>query len=354
MKKFKCLSVLVVAALALSATSCQNDSWDFPDYDYTTVYFSYQYPVRTIVLGEDTEYDLSLDNEHKCKIMATMGGVYKNTLDRTLHVSLDDDLCKDIAFADETGSQGSTLKVMPSNYYSLPSDMTIVIPKGQIAGGMTVQLNDAFFNDPDAIKNMYVIPLRINSVEKADSVLSGKSIQADPNIHKPNEWISVPKNYILYCVKYVNPWHATYLRRGKDVGVGKNGDTSLDVEYKRDAAYIEKNELCHLKTLSMNEVEVSLKTKQSDNKDLPFTLILTFDDNGNCTVKEPSGASYTVTGSGKFVKKGDKNSWGGEDRDAIFLDYKIDFANVEYTITDIMTVRDRGIIKEEFSPYVIE
>ena len=104
----------------------------------------------------------------------------------------------------------------------------------------------------------------------------------------------------------------------------------------------------------MNEVEVSLKTKQSDNKDLPFTLILTFDDNGNCTVKETSGASYKGTGSGKVVKKGDKNSWGGEDRDAIFLDYKIDFANVEYTITDIMTVRARGIIKEEFSPYVIE
>ena len=305
-------------------------------------------------MGEDTEYDLSLDNEHKCRIMATMGGVYKNTVNRTLHISVDESLCSGIAFADEKGNEGSTLKIMPPSYYSLPSDMKIVIPKGEFSGGMTVQLNDAFFSDPDAIKNTYVIPLRINSVERADSVLSGKSIQANPNIHKPSEWIAVPKNYILYCVKYVNPWHASYLRRGKDVGVGKGGNTSLDVENIRDAEYIEKNEICHLKTLSMTEVEVSLKTKQSDNKDLPFTLVLTFDSNNDCTVKAPAGADYTITGSGKFVKKGDKNSWGGEDHDAIFLEYVIDFPDVVYTINDTMTVRDRGIVKEEFSPYVIE
>ena len=35
------------------------------------------YPVRTLVMGED-EYDTALDNAHKCKINATMGGVYAN------------------------------------------------------------------------------------------------------------------------------------------------------------------------------------------------------------------------------------------------------------------------------------
>ena len=39
---------------------CKNDDWSFPDYDHSAVYFAYQYPVRTIVLGEDNNFDTSL------------------------------------------------------------------------------------------------------------------------------------------------------------------------------------------------------------------------------------------------------------------------------------------------------
>ena len=49
---------------------------EFPDYQGgTKAYFAYQNPVRTLVLGNDI-YDNSLDNEHKCRIWATMGGAY--------------------------------------------------------------------------------------------------------------------------------------------------------------------------------------------------------------------------------------------------------------------------------------
>ena len=54
--------------------SCKNGDQTFPDYEGgTTVYFPYQYPVRTIVLGDD-EYDTSMDQAHQCQIMATFGG----------------------------------------------------------------------------------------------------------------------------------------------------------------------------------------------------------------------------------------------------------------------------------------
>ncbi|MGV8094983.1 MAG: hypothetical protein AB2L24_24275 [Mangrovibacterium sp.] len=44
--------------------SCQNEDWSFPDFDYTTTYFPYQYPVRTLVLG-DYYFDNTNDNQHK-------------------------------------------------------------------------------------------------------------------------------------------------------------------------------------------------------------------------------------------------------------------------------------------------
>ena len=67
------LSILLAGTLF---TSCKNGDAEFDDYEGgTSVYFAYQYPVRTIVLGDD-DYDLTLDHAHKCKILATFGGSY--------------------------------------------------------------------------------------------------------------------------------------------------------------------------------------------------------------------------------------------------------------------------------------
>ena len=74
MKKF--IYGAVLGALSLTYTSCYNSDRDFPDYeDGTTAYFAYQYPVRTLILGNDI-YDNTLDNAHKCQIWSTMGGAY--------------------------------------------------------------------------------------------------------------------------------------------------------------------------------------------------------------------------------------------------------------------------------------
>ena len=58
-------SILALAALTLFP-ACENGDWSFPDYDYSTVYFAYQFPVRTLTLGNDEEYNTDLDTEHKC------------------------------------------------------------------------------------------------------------------------------------------------------------------------------------------------------------------------------------------------------------------------------------------------
>jgi len=63
MKKIVFLLILLITGLA----SCKNFDIDHPDYEYTSGYFPYQFPVRTIILG-DYIYDNSNDNEQKILI----------------------------------------------------------------------------------------------------------------------------------------------------------------------------------------------------------------------------------------------------------------------------------------------
>jgi hypothetical protein len=345
MKKIILLSCIILVI----GYSCSNKDSVFPDYKYTTVYFPYQSPVKTLVLGEDL-YDNSLDNEHKCLIMATMGGVYENKKEITLSVVVDTMLTRRLTFESATGDK---VVAMPDNYYSLPAnkDQTIVIPSGKLMGGLEVQLTDAFFQDPRSVKNTFVIPLRIAGVVNADSILSGKSDYKDPDRRKAGDWITPPKDYILYAVKYINPYHGTYLRRGIDNVKGAGGNTSLDTTVAYHAPYVEKDELCNLVTTSMNEVTVSLKTKNRGNTDVPFQLVLRFDNQGKCTIANPAAASYTVTGTGELVKKGDW--WGNEKRDVLHLQYQADFGATTHIFKDTIVLRDRGVKMETFNPFIV-
>ena len=77
MKINRVISLMMLGALAFFFSACENADRTFPDYEGgTSVYFAYQYPVRTIVLGNDEIVDNTLDNQHKCAIYATMGGAY--------------------------------------------------------------------------------------------------------------------------------------------------------------------------------------------------------------------------------------------------------------------------------------
>jgi hypothetical protein len=340
-RKFLLLSILVALLVA-----CNKD-WSFPDYKYTTVYFPYQSPVRTLVLGKDI-IDNTLDNQHKFLIMATMGGVYENKKNISLGVALDETLAAKLKF---NSSTGDTLMAMPASYYTLPKEMKIVIPEGKVMGGLEIQLTDAFFQDPLAIKNTYVIPLKITSVSNADSILKGKSDLASPDRRKPADWVLTPKDFVLFAVKYVNPYHGFYLRRGVDEVKGAGGNTALDTNVVYHAAYVEKDEVVSALTTSLNEVSMSLNAKNKGNLNTPFKLMLKFDNQGKCTITQPATATYTITGSGEFVTNGDM--WGNEKRDVLRLKYQVNFGPTVHSFSDTIVARDRGVKFETFNPVVV-
>ena len=142
-------------ALVGALWSCKSGDPTFPDYEGgTTVYFPYQYPVRTIVLGDD-EYDLTLDHAHKCQIKATFGGSY-NGSDGSIQVAVDESLCDNLFFEDGV----TPVKPMPSSYYQLST--TTLSFNGTMNGTTEVQLTDAFFNDPQAVNTTYVFLRQYN------------------------------------------------------------------------------------------------------------------------------------------------------------------------------------------------
>lgn len=304
-----------VAAVALMmAVSCENGDQDFPDYDKSSTYFSYQGYVRTIELGEDQEADLTDDNNHTFSILATYAGGYDNRGNVTV------DYLVDPSISEGYKMDGQELKYMPTEYYTIENPNSFTIAKGSLTGGVKVKLTDAFFADPKSVDGTYVIPVQLT---KADGVTS----------------ILEDKNYTLCVVRFVNPWHASYLRRGCDT---KDG-----VKSYRHTQYAEKGEVISLTTKSLNQVNMTISMKDAAGKAHNVPLLLTFDGD-NCTIS--SGATgVTASGSGKFVKKCE--DMGGIQRNALYLDYNFQTAELgSVQTTDTLLVRNRGVKFQTFTP----
>ncbi|MDQ0638381.1 hypothetical protein QF042_001946 [Pedobacter sp. W3I1] len=330
----------LAAAIGL-LSSCKNDDLAFPDYAYKAVYFANQYPLRTVVLGEDLLVDNTLDNEHKVSIKATLGGVNENKEKVTIGVKVDESLLDGLNFT----NGGSEVLALPSAYYKLGSSQIFIEP-GSVLGGVDVQLTDAFFADPKSLTRNYVIPLVMTSVNGADSILKGMPAVNSPSRFVAANWITRPKDYVLYAVKYVNPWQGNYLRKGVDQITQSNGAVST---VARRTENVESNQVVSISTTSLKVATLPLTIKNSSGNNVNFSLVLNFADGNNCTIAANS-TDFDISGSGKFVSKGEKNSIGGTERSAIYLDYTVNFKNlsVKYATKDTLIVRERGIKAEYF------
>ena len=347
-------AVILLFAITVGLTACYN--WDdgelHPDFDYTTGYFPYQFPVRTMILG-DYIYDNSNDNAHKCIIYAHIGGVRENKSDRKFTIEVDNSLCDSVLF----NAGGDTIMAMPEEYYTLSSYTDLVVPKGSMFGGVEVQLSDAFFNDPLAIKNTYVVPIRLRSSNDVDSILSGFSaLPADERI--ASQWMIRPQNFTMYAIKYINEYDGVYLHYGQASVEDGSGTILGDSIYKE--LYVEFNRTYKLATVGRKSVQtapIPFKTDPGTGITGTYQLVLNFTDDSHCTLEAPDSATYTVTGTGEFLpkQKDEYTSWGNKDRDVIKVNYSIvpESGNT-YTAEDVFVLQVRNVALETFTPALIQ
>lgn len=366
MKVRKFIYGIALGALSLTYASCYNADKEFPDYEGgTTAYFAYQFPVRTLVLGTDI-YDNTLDNAHKCRIWSTMGGAYGGR-DAYADIVVADTLCNNLWFVDAGGNPSTPVLPMPKEYYNLLDNK---IPyNGEPRGYVEVQFTDAFFNDPKSVENTYVIPLLMTKITGIDHILTGTPREGlNPARADVADWDVLAKDYVLYCVKYMNPWQGKYIRRGVDKVTEKGVTTEVvrkdfslvntDLEHYKENPVNQNDEVCGITTKNMTQAyyDVSFKTSGAS---IGCKLILTF--NGDkCTVSTDD-ADVTVTGSGEYIVKGTEKAeykeyqWGSNNgqpvqRDILRLAYDVNFTakNIQVSTADTLVVQTREANQKVF------
>jgi hypothetical protein len=336
MKKILIL-ILIVTAIA----GCENQNIDFPDFDYTAVYFPVQFPVRILSLGED-DIDNSLDKELKFHIGVAIGGMYENNRDWTVSYEVDESLCDNL---------GNSVKALPSSMYTLDPVNEVTIPSGSFSGLILVQLSEDFLTDSLSAGNHYVVPLRIIGTN-ADSILRGLPVVPDPDKRVISDWdASAPaKDFTLFMVKYVNELHGNFLRRGVDYGQDAFGNITDTATYH--AQNVEQDEVVTLATVGRYAVHTNFTGSRIGDE---YSVSITLDpESGEVSVEAVEDARYRVigTGIGTYVTGG--GSWGGKDRDIIYIKYIYRKGIYNHQVYDTLVFRDRGIAFEQFAPVVLE
>ena len=366
---------VALGTLALSLASCYNSDKDFPDYEKgTKAYFAYQNPIRTLVLGNDI-YDNSLDQAHKCRIWSTMGGAYGGR-DAVVSVIIDEKLCENLYFLDDGGYESAKVLPLPHDYYNYDEVKNATINyNGDSRGYLEIQFTDKFFQDANTVGITYVIPVRMTDVTGIDALLSGTPNKENAIRQNANDWSILPKDYVLYCVRYMNPWQGKYIRRGVDV-VTEKGKTSTIIRkditlYNSDIEHYSKmdpsnpvnqyDEICGITTRNMTQAifPVSFRTSGAS---VSCNLILTFNNN-QCTISTDD-ENITVTGSGEFIEKGTEKKeykdyqWGSMNgqpvqRDILRLAYNVKFddKDIQVSTTDTLVVQSREANKREWFDY---
>jgi len=193
----------------------------------------------------------------------------------------------------------------------------------------------------------YALPLVITQAENVDTVLSGVPLVGTPSRIRGSDWSIAPKDYTLYGIKFINKYHGYYLRRGVDE---MTNDTGVVVRSVYRNEYVERDELVLVTTTGNNSVELSNIVRRGDlSSPGKINIGLSFNGSGSCSVRSYGADGYDVSGTGTFVENGD--GWGGNEHDAIFLNYSYtDTVNNEtHNVTDTLVIRDRNVVFEEFS-----
>jgi hypothetical protein len=333
--------ILYLLGFVALICGCQNKEVDFPDFAYQTVYFPYQTPIRTLSLGDEEIGDNSIDLQHAFSIGASVGGAYENKKDRILTIELTPGLASNI-----TDGTGKDLRLLPAGYYTATIDK-IIIPAGSFFGKVRVDLTDAFFADPLSTELNYVIPVRITDAA-GDSVLRGKPNVLTPDPRIIAHWAVLPKDYVLFAIKYINPTHGVYLLRGKRTNVSN----PLDV-VKYSTRFIDDNDMTSLTTKSLTENLMS--TVGGTNKVVSnpkYSMKLTFNkDDKSVIVAQKDVTTVVVNGAGKFYSKTDiaAEGYNGKKHRTIYLDYTyIDGVNT-YQVNDSLVFVDTNLKFEEFA-----
>ena len=129
--------LIFLLTVILSLTSCQKYEDFIEDYDYSTTYFAYQRPIRT-VFSDDPSIEIGV----------VLGGKRENKIDERVTFQIEPTMLQNV---DYVGN--NQFKILPEDYYSLSDNHTIIIPKGKFLGTIKYPYNSIIKRDFSDKKN---------------------------------------------------------------------------------------------------------------------------------------------------------------------------------------------------------
>jgi hypothetical protein len=306
-KKMKKITT-VILLLSVVLTSCYKDYIE--DFDYDSVYFMYQTNVRSFVVGEGM----------KIEVGAALAGVRQNRQDRVVNFNMDNTLINDqilaamkagAAYIKDAVASVTTLKLLPSSYYTISDNSKMIIKAGTHMGSVVIKADSAaFLSDTNTLRPGYAIPFYIATAD-ADS-------------------INQAKRYAVIALKYENMLFGNYWHGGVTITKDSTGKVVKTTNYFTTIPSPEIK-VMNLKTVAPNALVTSKISDQLGS----FKITL----NGNAiTVSQANGSAVKVEPDGASTFNRSKLL---QDR-KIYLKYK--FVNPDKTIsyaTDTLTFRNR-------------
>jgi hypothetical protein len=336
---------IVITGILLSA--CTNRDIEFDDYDYTTVYFPFQMPIRTLILGDESVGNNAIDLERAFTIGITMGGVYENDKNRVVSVAYAPELAENII----NTATGDTLRLLPESYYEADflneGQINLTIPSGEFSGKTRVQLNDAFFQDALSAQFTYVIPLRITDAV-SDSVLVGEvasGVSRDTaDVRAADQWKTLPKDFTLFGIRYINEAHGYYLYRGQRVNLNTSDTTIYSERFLTD------NVAALLSTTSLMENIMDHAAGLATDESYRMNLI--FDhDSRELVISQVDTTTADVSGTGVYYSKdeAEAESYNGNRHRTIYLEYIYNDGTDNYQVNDSLVFIDTDVTFEEYT-----
>lgn len=295
----------------MAMVSCYDDF--LKDFDYSAVYFPYQIDVRTLVVGEGMKIEIGVG----------LGGVSENTIARNVAFNIDNSLITPAiltkmkagtAYIKESVTGVGTLLPLPTNYYTLSDNSSIVIKPGQHMGSVVLKADSTnFLADASTLKATYAIPLYIVSAD-ADSIIE-------------------PKRYAVIGLKYENMLFGTYWHGGVTTIKDASGNITQTLKYYTTIP-VPDNKTWKLTTVSPNALTINGYSDQTTSKaEIRVTL-----GGGNITISSVTGATKIILPDGTSSYNQAKLLQNRK----IFLSYK--FTNADGTTSyaqDTLTFRNR-------------
>lgn len=288
--------------IMISATSCYEDFIN--DYEYSSIGFSSQEPLRTVIA----------DRDMTIAVGGAIGG--KRGVDKNdwAEFKINPELL-----------DGTGLHILPESHYTLSDKSMMRVSKSTIpVADVTISFTEEFYKDEKTAKLYYALPFEIEA-SSLDSILAGKETS-------------------VVAIKYISTYQGDYFYSGRIQEFNSDGIAVSDITSFKNK---NDNTVKKLETISTNKLCLYglgnvLYDAANNVKDVKMNLTLNDDNTVSCS-KAEAGVDL-LEGKGTYEYSYDEENL--DSKMIIKISYKYKRGGKIFSVDDEILTRRQDPYRE--------